>query len=135
MGAFVAGLKAGLVYNTFPKMGSTWLPPEIFFNTPFWTNFTENPATVQLTHRILATLSLGYLLFFAISIHKRRIPHQVLTASLVLAGLIALQYLLGIVTLLYQVPVSLGTIHQACALLVFGVLIYILSYTSRMQKG
>jgi cytochrome c oxidase assembly protein subunit 15 len=135
MGAFVAGLKAGLVYNTFPKMGATWFPAEIFYNNPFWTNFTENPAMVQLTHRILATLSVGYLLYFAISNHKRRIPHQLLTALLIMASLIVLQYLLGILTLLYQVPVSLGTIHQACALLVFGVLIYILSYTNRMQKG
>jgi len=53
-GAFVAGLKAGHIYNTFPKMGSTFIPKELFAMTEWWRNFFENPVTVQFVHRCLA---------------------------------------------------------------------------------
>ena len=53
IGAFVAGLDAGLVYNSFPKMGGAWIPDDVFSFTPKITNFTENPTTVQFDHRLL----------------------------------------------------------------------------------
>ena len=52
-GAFVAGLDAGLVYNSFPKMGDNWIPEDILAFHPMMRNFTENPTTVQFCHRIL----------------------------------------------------------------------------------
>ena len=52
-GAFVAGLDAGLVYNSFPKMGENWIPDDILAFAPKWINFTENPTTVQFDHRVL----------------------------------------------------------------------------------
>ena len=57
MGAFVAGLKAGYVYPTFPKMGGFWAPPGMFEASPWWRNFFENPVTAQFTHRVLAFAS------------------------------------------------------------------------------
>ncbi|CAB0013301.1 unnamed protein product [Nesidiocoris tenuis] len=57
-GAFVAGLDAGLVYNSFPKMGDHWFPKELLEYSPLLSNFTENPVTVQFDHRILGTTTL-----------------------------------------------------------------------------
>lgn len=54
-GAFVAGMDAGLIYNTFPKMADKWIPDDIFVLTPAWKNFTENPTTLQFDHRILVS--------------------------------------------------------------------------------
>jgi cytochrome c oxidase assembly protein subunit 15 len=53
-GGFVAGLKAGKIYNTFPMMGDYWIPPGTMALEPFWRNFFDNMTTVQLDHRILA---------------------------------------------------------------------------------
>lgn len=52
-GALVAGLDAGLVYNTFPKMADRWLPSDLLAYSPTLSNFTENPTTVQFDHRIM----------------------------------------------------------------------------------
>ena len=57
MGAFVAGMKAGYLYPTFPKMGGYWVPPGMFETSPWWRNFFENPVTAQFTHRVLAFAS------------------------------------------------------------------------------
>lgn len=54
-GAFVAGMDAGLIYNTFPKMANKWIPDEMLAISPVLRNFTENPATVQFDHRILVS--------------------------------------------------------------------------------
>lgn len=54
-GAFVAGMDAGLIYNTFPKMADKWIPDDIFAISPRWRNFTENPTTLQFDHRILVS--------------------------------------------------------------------------------
>lgn len=55
-GAFVAGLDAGLVYNSFPKMSDKWIPDDIFSLSPMYKNFFENPTTVQFNHRILVKI-------------------------------------------------------------------------------
>lgn len=134
MGAFVAGLHAGLIYNTFPTMDGKWIPDEIFFHKPFWVNFTENPATAQFVHRCLATITLLYLLWFSYSTYRLRIPGTITKASIVLGALIVCQYALGVFTLLYQVPVSLGTAHQGMALLIFGTLVYTVNKARIIQK-
>lgn len=56
LGAFVAGLDAGLVYNSFPKMGDKWVPDDILQMEPVLSNITENPTTVQFDHRILVNI-------------------------------------------------------------------------------
>jgi cytochrome c oxidase assembly protein subunit 15 len=52
-GAFVAGLDAGLVYNSYPKMADKWIPDDIMAFSPKLRNVTENPTTVQFNHRVL----------------------------------------------------------------------------------
>ena len=122
-GAFVAGLNAGLVYNTFPLMAGRWIPEGIFGLQPLWTNFFENTATVQFTHRVMAiaTLVVALLAWFLVLRNEtdpviRRAFHAMVTVILA-------QVALGIATLLAYVPVTLGTLHQGVAVLVLAAVI------------
>ncbi|ERN19097.1 cytochrome c oxidase assembly protein COX15 isoform X1 [Amborella trichopoda] len=115
-GAFVAGNDAGHAYNTFPKMGDSWIPDEIFELEPIFRNFFENTATVQLDHRILATatlLSIGGMWWATKKLDLHPAVQSLIGSTL---GMAALQVTLGISTLLSYVPVSLATAHQAGAL-------------------
>lgn len=73
-GAFVAGLDAGLVYNSFPKMGERWIPDELLAFSPTLKNFFENPTTVQFDHRVLVYTTLDnislfeFILFFQFNV-------------------------------------------------------------------
>ena len=62
-GAFVAGTKSGLIYNSFPLMGANLYPDDIFTLTPFWLNFFENMSTIQFNHRVLATITCVFILY------------------------------------------------------------------------
>ncbi|KAG2666934.1 hypothetical protein I3760_15G088700 [Carya illinoinensis] len=129
-GAFVAGNDAGHAYNTFPKMGDTWIPPDVFDLKPVIRNFFENTSTVQLDHRILATatlLSIGTLWW---STRKLDIHPAVRSLIGSIVGMASLQVTLGISTLLSYVPVSLGTAHQAGALTLL-TLVILLNHTVR----
>jgi cytochrome c oxidase assembly protein subunit 15 len=120
-GAFVAGMDAGTIYNTFPMMNGRPVPEGALSLRPAVRNLVENPATVQWTHRLLGTLLL--LAAFAVLARSRRAGTDRGTRRLsgVFAGLVLVQYGLGIVTLLTSVPVPLGALHQANAVLLFGV--------------
>jgi heme a synthase len=120
-GAFVAGLKAGAYHNTFPLMDGRLVPTALFFLDPPLLNFVQNPIAVQWVHRVLGT-ALGVavlMLFFQVLRAGVDVASRRLNASLL--GLMALQYLLGVLTLIYFVPVTLGVIHQAMAMVIFGV--------------
>ena len=124
-GGFVAGLKAGHAYNTFPKMGDQWLPPAGWMLQPGWRNLFENIATVQFDHRVLATLTfLGVTAFW---LRNRRLAVSRATRiGLNLLMLVAIiQVSLGISTLLLHVPVPLASLHQAGALTLLTVLLFV----------
>lgn len=111
-GALVAGFKAGLIYNTFPKMNDRWLPEDMFFHNPLWVNFISNPAAIQWTHRVLAILTLiATWTLIRMSLQKK-LNSQTLAYLQLLGGLSLLQVFLGIVTLLHMVPTTLGALHQ-----------------------
>ncbi|MCQ4158837.1 COX15/CtaA family protein [Roseomonas sp. GC11] len=117
-GGFVAGLRAGFTYNTFPLMDGEWVPPGYAQLSPFWHNFTANIAAVQFNHRLLATLA-GLAALAAAAWGARALPPGFARgAVLALGGVVALQYALGVATLLMVVPVWLGTLHQALAVAV-----------------
>ncbi|MEX2531288.1 MAG: COX15/CtaA family protein [Gemmatimonadota bacterium] len=121
-GAFVAGLRAGLYYNTFPLMGGGILPPDFLRLEPALLNLVENPSAVQWMHRLLGTLLLGVAGAFYLRV--RRAPDLDSHARLLnpaLFGMIGAQYLLGVLTLLLVVPVWLGVTHQAMAMILVGV--------------
>ncbi|OAY70561.1 cytochrome c oxidase assembly protein COX15 [Ananas comosus] len=122
-GAFVAGNDAGHAYNTFPKMGDSWIPDDIFDMEPLIRNFFENTSTVQLHHRILATstlVSVGALWLAARKIEMHPAIQSLIGSTL---GMAALQVTLGISTLLTYVPVSLASAHQAGALTLLTLMV------------
>jgi cytochrome c oxidase assembly protein subunit 15 len=124
-GGFVAGLKAGFVYNTFPLMDGRWIPEAMFLQEPLWRNFFENVATVQFDHRVLAILTfLGIGAFWLTARPRIRTPQARAGMHLLLAAAV-LQVALGISTLLLYVPVALAAIHQAGALLLFTAILFL----------
>ncbi len=128
-GAFVAGLRAGRLFNTFPLMGDSFVPPGLGAISPLWRNLVENMVTVQFTHRLLALSVLG-LVFLAWALTGRD-ARAVLTRrarlAVTLVPIAALgQVALGVATLLLFVPVSLGAAHQAFAFVLFGALLWAL---------
>ncbi|XP_059666576.1 cytochrome c oxidase assembly protein COX15 isoform X3 [Cornus florida] len=129
-GAFVAGNDAGHAFNTFPKMGDTWIPDDIFSMKPLVRNFFENTSTVQLDHRILATATLVSIGSFWWCTRNLDIHPAIRSLIGSTMGMAALQVTLGISTLLSYVPVSLGTAHQAGALTLLTLMI-LLNHTVR----
>lgn len=125
-GAFVAGLKAGLIYNTFPLMGGQFLPSEWNFLTPLFLNFLENAATVQWVHRTLALLTLVLLSGAMIQLRSYSVSFALKRTALLVIAAVLLQVTLGILTLLYQVPVGLGTLHQGTAVIVLTLVLYVI---------
>ena len=116
-GGLVAGIRAGLVYNTFPLMNGYWIPPQLLLLEPWYSNFFENAATVQFDHRLLAWLLAALVpWFWWRSRHVPLTPRARLWCD-ALPAVLLLQLTLGIVTLLLAVPVALGAAHQAGALL------------------
>lgn len=131
-GGMVAGLDAGWIYNTWPKMGDYWLPSsrelmdENFARKDdksdlWWRNMLENPATVQLNHRILATTTFFAVLALHSYCNRRKavIPKMADRTIKAMMGLVTIQAGLGIFTLIYLVPISLASLHQAGALALF----------------
>ena len=124
-GGFVAGLKAGMAYNTFPLMNGQLIPDGLFSLSPAWSNFFENVTTVQFDHRVLATLLfVSIITFYFTSIRKNPAPRLKLGLNLLLA-MLAIQVTLGISTLLLHVPVALAVAHQAGALLLFTITLFV----------
>jgi cytochrome c oxidase assembly protein subunit 15 len=116
-GGFVAGLHAGLDYNSFPLMAGHLIPPGYAALTPFPRNLTENIAAVQFDHRLLASLTMLAALA-TVGCGLRYAPWR--RAKLALTGLalaVLMQYALGVATLLWVVPVPLAAAHQAVAVL------------------
>jgi heme a synthase len=123
-GGFVAGLKAGLFYNTFPLMGGQWIPEGVGALSPRYMNIFENKVTVQFNHRILALLTALLLIIWYIK-GRRFFPAGDRLKSFKLIGMMTIiQVALGISTLLLQVPVVLGAMHQAGGLLLFSALLF-----------
>ena len=131
-GGFVAGLKAGKIYNTFPMMGDYWLPPGLMALEPMWRNFFDNMTTVQFDHRWLAITTFVLVVVFWVRARKADLPARVRTAVNALLHTAILQVALGITTLLLAVPVILGATHQAVAMVLFTIALYLVHALRRV---
>ncbi len=118
-GGFVAGLKAGLAYNTFPLMDGHFVPDGMFALEPWYRNFFDNIAAVQFDHRLLAELSLLVVVALWFVSRRYHLTARARMALNLLLGMTVVQVLLGIATLLLVVPVWLGTTHQGGAVVLF----------------
>jgi cytochrome c oxidase assembly protein subunit 15 len=120
LGALTAGLRAGLTYNTWPLIDGAFVPSSahLFFDQPLWRNFFENILTVQFDHRMMAyTVLLLALLHLGDALWTKGWV-RFTSGAIVLALAVTLQATLGILTLLYQVPIGLALAHQGMALVV-----------------
>jgi len=133
-GAFVAGLKAGFIYNTFPLMAGQWVPDGLLHLEPAWRNWFENPATVQFTHRLLGMGTLALVLFLWARAWRLSLSSMQRLAFHGLAAVAILQATLGIKTLLMYVPVSLGAAHQGGAVILLSTVLFALHEAGRAPE-
>ena len=131
-GGFVAGLKAGKIYNTFPMMGDYWVPPGLLALEPFWRNFFDNMVTVQFDHRLLAISTIVLVVVYWFRVRASDLPGRARPAVNALLHTVILQVALGIATLLFAVPVILGATHQAVAMILFTIALYLLHALRRV---
>lgn len=130
-GGFVAGLKAGKIFNTFPMMGDYWIPPGVMALDPWWRNLFDNPALVQFDHRALAITTFVACIVFWIAIRGHHLAGRARLAVHLLLAAVTLQVVLGVLTLLYHVPIALGAAHQGSALLLLTAAIYLVHTLGR----
>lgn len=124
LGALVAGLHAGLIYNTWPSMDGRVFPEAPFADRPWWINFFENTGLVQFDHRLGAYAVLIAALTIAFRVRAAPPDAHALRAAGLIAGLTIFQVVLGIVTLLVQAPLALAAAHQLSAALLFCAAIW-----------
>jgi cytochrome c oxidase assembly protein subunit 15 len=123
LGAIVAGLRAGLIYNTWPLIDGSLVPntASLLHETPWWRNLFENALMVQFNHRMLAYTIFVLSLLHALDVARAVRRGPVLAHAVVLAAAIILQAALGIATLLHAVPLGLALAHQAMAIVVLSI--------------
>ena len=126
LGALVAGLRAGKVYNTWPDIDGALIPSaaRLFFEAPWWRNLFDNALTVQFEHRMTAYALLALAVLHALDAIRSRAGTSAVNGALWLLAVITLQATLGILTLLNQVPIDLALAHQAVAIAVLTFAVF-----------
>lgn len=129
----MAGLDAGLVYNTWPKMADRWFPSDYWAKIPPWINITENPTATQFNHRLLAQFTV--LAILGLWGYSRRIklpPRARLACNVMAIGALG-QLTLGVITLINYVPVPLASMHQAGALSLLATAVWTMHETKLLR--
>jgi cytochrome c oxidase assembly protein subunit 15 len=123
LGALVAGLRAGYIYNTWPLIDGSWVPngSELFSVRPVWRNFFENVLTVQFDHRMLAYAIWLIAAWHAVDAFRTARASAASLGALALLAAVTVQAALGIMTLLEVVPLPLALLHQAMAMIVLTI--------------
>ncbi len=126
LGALVAGLRAGKIYNTWPDIDGALIPSvaRLFFEVPWWRNLFDNTLTVQFEHRMVAYALFLTAILHALDVVGSRASKRVVHGAMWLAGAVTLQATLGILTLLNQVPIDLALAHQAGAIAVLTLAVF-----------
>jgi len=133
-GGFVAGIRAGKAYNTFPLMDGHFVPPEIFMIEPWYLNFFNNMATVQFDHRIGAWLLAFLAPWFWLTLRRISGLRRAQSAATWMLVVLAAQITLGILTLLHAVPVALGAAHQGGSMVLMAALLWV-NHELRVPTG
>ncbi|WP_298261994.1 COX15/CtaA family protein [Bradyrhizobium sp.] len=136
LGALVAGLRAGKIYNTWPDIDGGFIPSaaRLFFDVPWWRNLFENTLTVQFEHRMVAYTLFAVVVLHVIDAARSRVDRAVLDGALWLFGIASLQVTLGILTLLNQAPMDLALTHQAVAILVLTLVVFQAERLTRVRR-
>lgn len=141
-GAFTAGyvegdaskVRPGHIFNTWPKMGEDWLPEQVYMKDGFFNNVFENASGIQFTHRMLALLLVSIVAYIWYRSSKLKLSGlQYNGITLLIYGL-TIQFILGVFTLVYQVPVILGVLHQTGAFFLFSISIYLIYHLKKEKQ-
>jgi heme a synthase len=137
MGALVAGLRAGKIYNTWPDIDGGFIPSSarLFFEQPWWRNLFDNTLTVQFEHRMTAYALFVLAILHAFDAIRARAGSAVVGGALWLVAVITLQATLGILTLLNQAPIDLALTHQAVAIAVLTCAVFQAERLAVRQPG
>ncbi len=138
-GAFTAGyvegdaskIRPGKIFNTWPKMGDEWMPEQVTMKENFYLNFFENASGIQFMHRMLAIVVVIVLCVIWYKSTKLNLNNSQHRAVTFLIYGVTIQFILGVLTLLHQVPVVLGVLHQTGAFFLFGTCVYLIFHTVR----
>ena len=134
IGAFVSGMDAGKIYNSWPLMGTTYFPNDNNFINLFNLNAFNDPSLVQFIHRNLAYIILLFYIFLLIKIYKEKFIH--LYKSIKLVGLmLIIQIFLGILTLLYGAQIVIASMHQISSIFLVSSSVYFLYLNSNQQPS
>jgi len=133
-GAFVAGLKAGYGYSTWPKMGDEWFPYDILSHKPLWRNFSEGHAGVQFIHRYIAyviVIITGILFYRSRKLNIAAEQRKIINTLVII---VLAQFILGVITLLYGVPVPIAVLHQTGAFFLFATTLLLIHRTKKVMS-
>jgi cytochrome c oxidase assembly protein subunit 15 len=136
LGALVAGLRAGKIYNTWPDIDGAFIPSgaRLFFDAPWWRNLFENTLTVQFEHRMVAYTLFVLAVLHVIDAIRAGAERAVTDGALWLLGVLTLQATLGILTLLNQAPIDLALTHQAVAIIVLTLAVFQVERLTRVPR-
>lgn len=142
-GAFTAGyvegdaskIRPGHIFNTWPKMGESWVAEQVTSKPSLFENIFENASGIQFMHRVLAMLVVVLVLILWYRSNKLTLTKQQHVGITFLIYGVTIQFILGVTTLLYNVPVVLGALHQTGAFFLFAACIYLLFHLFNMKKS
>lgn len=119
LGALVAGLDAGMSFNTWPQIDGALIPSaeRLWFEQPLWRNFFDNHLTVQFNHRMMGYLLIAIAVWHLYDTRRSTSDRNLRALASLFVSLLLIQALIGIMTLLYAVPIPLALTHQAMAIL------------------
>ena len=123
-GGLVAGINAGFIFNTWPLMDGGFVPHDVLSMSPWWLNAFENLGTVQFDHRMLAYATTALVLVYWLRLRLVALHSRARRAAGMLAGMVVLQVILGIATLLLVVPLPIAVTHQGGAVVLFALAIW-----------
>jgi len=138
-GAFTAGyvegddahIRPGKIFNTWPKMGEDWIPEQVTMKPTLFENIFENASGIQFMHRTIALVVVALVCWIWYRSNKLQLSKQQYRGVTLLIYGVTLQFILGVLTLLYHVPVVLGVLHQTGAFFLFAICIYLLYHVFR----
>ena len=132
IGAFVSGMDAGKIYNSWPLMGSGFFPDDNTFPNLFSLNAFSDPSLVQFMHRNLAYVIIFYYLYLTLKIYKRKL-HDFYNIVIILGVLLFVQVILGILTLLYGARIEIASMHQISSIFLVSSSIYFLYLSKKIN--
>jgi cytochrome c oxidase assembly protein subunit 15 len=124
LGALVAGMKAGLLHNTWPLMGDQLIPSGLAVMEPFWRNIFENATMVHFNHRTFGIVVAALTLWHVLRVVMRADDGSLRRNALMLGALVIAQFALGVWTIVAGVPLNLALIHQVLAAILLSASVW-----------